>query len=163
MWAPPVISWSINPMNTIVIWCFLRIIKPSYWSYLHQLSYCILWGPHTVRYFTIINHWSTLSTRTCFVYVWWLYNWHRNTFWIIISQTSLWYNICNISTWLVAWYSIVAKKNPPYSVPCCLGGALLWHFPVFSFFWIVPNYFLKLFLDYFFFKLMLSNTRFPNN
>ena len=33
-WCPPVISWFINPMNTIVI----SIINPSYCSYLHQLN-----------------------------------------------------------------------------------------------------------------------------
>ena len=37
--GPPVISWFINPMNTIVI----GIINHSYWSYLHQLSH--LGGP----------------------------------------------------------------------------------------------------------------------
>ena len=35
MWAPPVIRWFINPMNTIVI----GTINHSYWSYVHQLSY----------------------------------------------------------------------------------------------------------------------------
>jgi hypothetical protein len=35
MWGPPVISWFINPMNTIVI----STINHSYWSYWHQLSY----------------------------------------------------------------------------------------------------------------------------
>ena len=35
MWGPPVISWFINPMNTIVI----GTINHSYWSYVHQLSY----------------------------------------------------------------------------------------------------------------------------
>ena len=39
MWGPPVISWFINPMKTIVI----STINHSYWSYLHQLSY--LGGP----------------------------------------------------------------------------------------------------------------------
>ena len=35
MWAPPVIRWFINPMNTIVI----GTLNHSYWSYVHQLSY----------------------------------------------------------------------------------------------------------------------------
>ena len=35
MWGPPVISWFINSMKTIV----KSIINHSYWSYLHQLSY----------------------------------------------------------------------------------------------------------------------------
>ena len=41
MWGPPVISWFINPLNTIVI----SIINHSYWSYVHQLSYR-LGAPH---------------------------------------------------------------------------------------------------------------------
>jgi hypothetical protein len=35
MWAPPVLSWFINPMN----YSYLRTINHSYWSYVHQLSY----------------------------------------------------------------------------------------------------------------------------
>ena len=38
----------INPMKTIVIWCYLCIINHSYWcywSYVHQLSY-LLGAPH---------------------------------------------------------------------------------------------------------------------
>ena len=35
MWAPPVISWFINPIN----YSYLSTINNSYWSYWHQLSY----------------------------------------------------------------------------------------------------------------------------
>ena len=47
-WCPPVISWFINPMNTIVI----SIINPSYCSYLHQLNANEL-GHHLVSLFLL--------------------------------------------------------------------------------------------------------------
>ena len=49
MWAPPVISWFISPMNTIVI----STINHSYWSY-KRTNLAIVYGGPTLYFFK--NH-----------------------------------------------------------------------------------------------------------
>jgi hypothetical protein len=46
MWGPPVISWFINPMNTIVI----SAINHSYWSYVAPNLAIVNGGPRSGSY-----------------------------------------------------------------------------------------------------------------
>ena len=55
MWAPPVINWFTNPMDTVVIRIKTIVIEVM------CTNLAIIWGPHIVPFYPFYYSWVALS------------------------------------------------------------------------------------------------------